>query len=179
MSELDTLRTFYRFNATVRRNYLDAILALPPPERLKDRGASYPSLQEIYAHVLDSLRFWFDLVPHDRAAEAIHLELPAREMTEEQLRRATEVVEGIVTEFLGTLGGADLAREIECHFPDANGTPGPAERILIGDILWHVVEEEFQHRGELNALLWQMNVDPPLGTFGLWTQLKGPEMYRP
>jgi uncharacterized damage-inducible protein DinB len=29
-------------------------------------------------------------------------------------------------------------------------------------MLLHMVEEEPQHRGELNALLWQMNVEPPI-----------------
>lgn len=27
---------------------------------------------------------------------------------------------------------------------------------------WPLVEEELQHRGELNALLWQINLDPPI-----------------
>jgi uncharacterized damage-inducible protein DinB len=30
------------------------------------------------------------------------------------------------------------------------------------DLLRHMVEEELQHRGELNALFWQMDVRPPL-----------------
>jgi uncharacterized damage-inducible protein DinB len=30
------------------------------------------------------------------------------------------------------------------------------------DVLVHVFEEEVHHRGELIALLWQMNVEPPL-----------------
>ena len=33
-----------------------------------------------------------------------------------------------------------------------------------GDICWHMVEEELQHRGEINALLWQMDIDPRLQT---------------
>jgi len=30
------------------------------------------------------------------------------------------------------------------------------------DILIHVFEEEVHHRGELIALLWQINIEPPL-----------------
>ena len=30
------------------------------------------------------------------------------------------------------------------------------------DVLIHVFEEEVHHRGELIALLWQMNIEPPL-----------------
>jgi len=179
MSEIDTVRTFYRFNAAERRRYLETILALPAAERLKDRGASYPSLQEIYAHVLDALTFWFELVPQDRAAEAMQLELPARDLTAEQLREHTAAAERRVEAFLAPLRTSDLAREVVCHFPDAGGKPGEAERVLIGDILWHMVEEELQHRGELNALLWQMDVEPPIGTFRLWKESKADGMYVP
>lgn len=179
MSELDTIRTFYRFNAEVRHRYLEAILALPPAERLKDRGASYPSLQEIYAHVLDAHRYWFELVPHDRAGEAVSLELRARELTDEQLRQETEAVDRLVTGFLGLLRVADLAREMVCHFPNPKGGPESAQRFVLGDVLWHMVEEEFQHRGELNALLWQMDVEPPLGSYRQWIRSKGEGMYVP
>ncbi len=34
--------------------------------------------------------------------------------------------------------------------------------IPVRDVLWHLVEEELQHRGELNALLWQIDVDAPV-----------------
>ena len=89
-TELDTRRTFYRFHPRLRRSHLDAILALRREERRKDRGASHPPLQEIYAHVLDALRFWFELVPQDRVAEALKFELPARELTDGQRRQATD-----------------------------------------------------------------------------------------
>ena len=35
-------------------------------------------------------------------------------------------------------------------------------------MLWHLVEEELQHRGEVNALLWQINVDPPVTNWFDW-----------
>jgi uncharacterized damage-inducible protein DinB len=179
MSELATIRTFYRFNAAERRRYLETILALPKEEQLKDRGASYPSLLEIYVHVLDSLRFWFQLVPQDRATDWAKFELSARELTDERLRQETEAADQLVSSFLTPLHVEDLAREVVCHFPDTTGKPGPEQRFLIGDVLWHMVEEEFQHRGELNALLWQIDVDPPIGTFELWKTSKAEGMYAP
>jgi hypothetical protein len=35
-----------------------------------------------------------------------------------------------------------------------------------------MVEEELQHRGELDALLWQMNIDPPVGSYRDWEEAK-------
>ncbi len=167
MSELSAIRAFYHWNAAVRRKYLEVILQLPPEARLQDRGASYPSLQEIYAHLLDGHRFWFDLVPHDRVADALKLELPARELTPERLRSATDEIDDLVNGYLAGLSEPDLSREIVTHFP---GADAPTERRFpVGDVLWHMVEEELQHIGEINALLWQMDLEPPLGTYEEWT----------
>jgi uncharacterized damage-inducible protein DinB len=57
MTELSALRTFFQFNFRVRKKYLDTLLGLPPEERLKDRGASFASLQEIFVHVLDGIHW--------------------------------------------------------------------------------------------------------------------------
>ena len=35
-------------------------------------------------------------------------------------------------------------------------------RIGLRQVLWHLVEEELQHRGELNVLFWQLDLDPPV-----------------
>jgi uncharacterized damage-inducible protein DinB len=39
---------------------------------------------------------------------------------------------------------------------------GETIEITSEDVLIHVFEEEVHHRGELIALLWQMNIEPPL-----------------
>ncbi len=33
-----------------------------------------------------------------------------------------------------------------------------------------MIEEELQHRGELNALLWQINVNPPVTGWNPWEE---------
>ena len=168
MAELDALRTFFRYNTRVRRTYLAAILALPRAERLKDRGASYPSLQEIFVHVLDGIFWWLQYVPQDRASEAE--QLPARDLTPDQLREHVARAERLATEYLDSLEESDLTKEVVCHFSEAGSTS--EAHFPIGDVLWHLVEEELQHRGELNALLWQMNVDPPIATVEDWNASK-------
>lgn len=168
MTELDVLRTFFRYNSRVRRSYLAAILSLPLAERLKDRGASYPSLQEIFVHVLDGIFWWLRCVPQDRASEAE--QLPARDLTSDQLKEQVARAERCATDYLGSLEEGSLTKEMVCHFAEAGNTF--EARSQIGDVLWHLVEEELQHRGELNALLWQMNVDPPIATVEDWNVSK-------
>lgn len=47
-SELDLIRRIYDYNSRTRVKYLAAIWKLPPRARYRDRGASYPSLVDIY-----------------------------------------------------------------------------------------------------------------------------------
>lgn len=171
MSELSALKTFYRYNARVRQNYLDAILAMPVEERLKDRGASHPSLQEIYVHVLDGLRWWLQYVPEDRAGSAT--KLPARELVPSQLRSEVLQVDRLARTDLDLLDEEKLHQEMVCHFTEDGRTT--EARFPVADVLWHMVEEELQHRGELNALFWQMDAEPSIATVEDWNAAKSPE----
>jgi uncharacterized damage-inducible protein DinB len=173
MTELEAIRQFYRFNSRMRRKYLDAILGLSPEDRLKDQGASYGSLQEIYVHVLDGLRWWFEFVPQARVEEASTY--PAREMTVDQLHAETEKVDQIVFAFLDKLVETDLQKEMSLHYVE-NGQAVDM-RFPTSDLLWHEVEEELQHRGELNALFWQLNLEPPIGQVDDWIAAKSSSAY--
>jgi uncharacterized damage-inducible protein DinB len=63
---------------------------------------------------------------------------------------------------LGSLSSdEDLGHPFVVHGTSGNGkaytmTTCPA------DIVWHVVEEQLQHFGELNALFWKLGIDPPV-----------------
>jgi hypothetical protein len=36
-----------------------------------------------------------------------------------------------------------------------------------------MIEEELQHRGEINAVLWQTNIDPPIIGWDDWINESG------
>ncbi|MCI4340127.1 MAG: hypothetical protein L3J73_02500 [Thermoplasmata archaeon] len=61
-SELGLIQSLYAYNSRVRARYLTAIWKLPTRERYRDRGASYPSIVDIFMHALDAYRVWFDVV---------------------------------------------------------------------------------------------------------------------
>ncbi len=158
LSELRLLRAWTEWATAARKGYLDAILGLTPAERLKDRGASFGSIQEIFVHVLDDYLWWLEYVPQDRQQE--YTTLVASEYDGAQLRRLNGRVDRIVAEFLQGLTPPKLSRVIEIHGVGGDGNPYEA-RLSLADVVWHMHEEELQHRGELNALFWQLGIDPP------------------
>lgn len=147
MSALEEIRFWYIYNSHVRRRYLRAILNLPRDEALKDRGASFPSILDIFVHVLDAYRFYFMGVIDGR---------PEGEYTPwmgnttlEQLREREKQVDMMIFNKIDSLSEKDLDRIVLDDFG-------------LGSVLNHMVEEELQHRGETNAIFWQMNIDPPI-----------------
>jgi uncharacterized damage-inducible protein DinB len=148
MSALDDIRFWYTYNSHVRKGYLRAILSLPREEALRDRGASYPSIVDIFVHVLDGYRYWFFVVKAGEAEDGFSRW--AGTLRLEDLREKEREVDTRVMAAVASLVEDDLSTKIG------------AGQFELRDLLRHMVEEELQHRGELNALFWQMNVSPPL-----------------
>src|SRR5208282_4759482 len=146
-SELDLIRKVYAYNSTVRSRYLSAIWKLPPRERHRDRGASYPSLVDIFMHVLDAYRFWFILV-YARGPPFEEYPLGKKYGQAEAIREMRSV-DRYIRRVLRDLTPRDLNRIL----------PIPGRRR-------HKIEEELQHRGEMNALLWQARREPPVAGYG-------------
>ncbi len=160
MSELTILKQFYRLNRRMRIKYLDALSSLPEKELLRNRGASYPTMLDIFVHVLDAYDFWFQKVLAGEAAVMTDEGKNIRGI--EEARRIAMAVSGKVDKYIDRLEDRDLDREVVL--------PGGGIASRLGDICWHMVEEELQHRGELNALLWQIDVEPPIGQYSDWAE---------
>jgi uncharacterized damage-inducible protein DinB len=160
-SELSTIKEWYRYNTYVRKKYLKLLQTLSATELSRDRGASFPSLLDISYHILWAYRLWLDQmysgVPLDeidtfgRACNSIE------ELETEEARTDPHILD-----FVEKLTPEDILRWIER--PRGN----EVVKFNVRNMLWHLVEEELQHRGELNALLWQMNIDPPITGWGTW-----------
>jgi uncharacterized damage-inducible protein DinB len=167
-SERETLRAWFAYNAAARRGYFETFETLPPGELSRDRGASYPSLLDILAHSQGALYFWV----HNCAPDAFPPPEPETgdPPTLAQLREFEPYLQTHVERFLAGLTETDLDRTVarpkgrssdhECNIP-------------VREVLWHLVEEELQHRGELNALLWQIDVEAPVYSWTRWAHEVG------
>ncbi len=164
MTELEILKEWFRYNAETRPGYLSAIARLPLEEAIADRGASFPLL-DIFLHVLDAHRVWLEWAANDRLREWVarrdELRLRTRIRTFPEAEAAMRNVAGMVNGYLASLTESDLPRTIDYDDVDEKGSWFRAH-VVVRDMLWHLVEEERQHRGEMNALLWQRDQDPPI-----------------
>jgi uncharacterized damage-inducible protein DinB len=154
-TELDTIRELYRYNSKVRKKYLEAIWRLPAKQRYRARGASYPALTDIFLHVLDAYRYWFRVVyAKDRKWDEYPI---GQKLSRAEARAEERNTDRLVLGIVANLRERDLSRTY--------AMPGSRERISMRVLLLHMAEEELQHRGEMNALLWQADVEPPVTGF--------------
>jgi uncharacterized damage-inducible protein DinB len=167
MSELETIKEWHAYNAHVRRRYLETFAKLPKEELFRDRGASYPTMLDIFEHVLGAYLYWI------RGASTGNSTLPqvkpppegdsSAPTTLELVSKEEEEIQSMIKEFLdGLVEEEDLDKTFLIRHMD--------HKVSVRSMLWHLVEEELQHRGELNALLWQIDVDPPIFDWFDWVE---------
>ncbi len=149
-TELQLIRGLYRYHFRKLRSYLRTIWKLPLKERYRDRGATYPSLVDLYLHILDDYRFWFIQAYTGKSFQDFPLGI---RLTRGEAERATDEVDRLVNGFLRTLRAKDLDRKFYIRVDKRS--------ITIRAMLLQMIEGDLQHKGELNALLWQMDVQPP------------------
>ena len=157
VDETQLARAWIDWLVDTRRDYLDALLRLPRKERLRDRGASFPSMQDIFLHILDNNAWWFDSVINGR--QESHHEIKGS-MSDDELRRQVRRIARSSRRLARSLTPARLNQRFVVRGTQGDGTPFEM-RMNLRTIIFHMVEEELQHRGELNALFWQQDVDAP------------------
>lgn len=142
------------YSQELRHRYLDTLAKLPWEEVVKDRGASFGSIRNVYLHIIgcvdgfvkSSIRgqFSFSRINYDDYDSI------------EKIRGYLERVESEANDYLGTITEEELSRMLEFKMRD-----GSISTYTVEDWLVTLFEEETHHRGELIALLWQMDVTPP------------------
>lgn len=159
------ISNFYRYNSDVRKKYLDALAKLPWDAIVKDRGASYHSIRDVFIHVLDAYRYWFEYCIKDNITEYKRADRESFRNVDD-IRRYELSVDSLVMTLVRGLSEEDLSKVHVIH--DGHDTI----RTTMEAILIHMIEEELQHRGELNCMFWQQDIDPPITGYVGWLQEK-------
>jgi uncharacterized damage-inducible protein DinB len=166
VADLESIREWFSYNDHVRKKYLKALESLSGEQLMKDRGASFPSLLDISAHIFFAYRLWlierYGGVPLDESDS-----FGRKCASIEDLKTDAEKMNPYILDFVQKLQPQDLGRWIE------RPRNGDSFSFNVKNMLWHLIEEELQHRGEINALLWQSDIDPPITGWGTWKRETG------
>jgi uncharacterized damage-inducible protein DinB len=168
VSELGLIREWFAYNARARKGYLEAFSKLSPEELSRDRGASHPTLLNIFEHTLGAYYFWLTSASkgNDRLPKLGPVQDTSESPSLQEIVRFEKEFQAQVDLFLSRLTEEDLDRTFPIPKEVASFHKEPA--VSVRNVMWHLVEEELQHRGELNALLWQIDVDAPILDWIKW-----------
>ena len=154
MVSIDDFRSIYEYNWRVLSDYCDALAKLPEAELLKNREATHESLKDIFHHILSVHDGWLNVTAQGQSADPVMREKDFDEVrTMDPLRAYMEKIIAKEKRFLAKLTDKDLDRGVQ---PEWKTRPHP-----LRDALMQVTFEQAHHTGELIALFWQIDVEPP------------------
>jgi len=148
------VRKLIEYNEEVRHRYFDSLAKLPWEELRKNREASFQSLRNIFIHTLGAVDHWLDFLLNEQLRTKREFD---DYKTMEDIGKYMAHVEVRMRTYNTSLTPEALLKEYE-----VTNDLGEVVRVTAEDVLIHVFEEEVHHRGELIALLWQMEIEPPL-----------------
>ena len=142
------------YSQYLRHSYFDTLCKLSWDELVKDRGASFDSLRDIFLHCVEVLDRY---VNHRCRGKAEPPRIKFEDYDRiEKIKDYFDRVESDSNRYLETVNPEELSKKVLRKFKD-----GGAVEVTVEDILFDFFQEETLHRGEFIALLWQMNIEPP------------------
>ena len=145
----------FEYSQALRNRNLEQIAKLPWEEVIKSRGASFDSLKNILLHTIDAEDRLVNYVIPGRTKDWVSRN-PEDFRDIDSIKKRLKEVESKTKAYVTRIDSAELERKVEMLRP---GTPSILVRVE--DVLVAAVLENIHHFGELIALLWQMDIEPP------------------
>jgi len=149
----DDFRRIFKYNRQVLHSFLETLDKLPSEIVSENVGASHNSMKDIFTHILTVYDGWLNHARKGEASGVPDLEFDEAFHSMDAMKRYMEHVETGVDALLGDLSDSMLASPIKVDWFEK-------ERSL-ADVLMQVTIEQAHHLGEIIALLWQQNINPP------------------
>jgi uncharacterized damage-inducible protein DinB len=154
MPSASEFRSIYEYNWRVLRDCCAALSQLPDEAVRKNREATHQSMKNVFFHVVKVHDGWLNVSAQDDSPDPKvydgNLDVLS---TMEGVREYMEKVIAKEQAFLSKLKDEDLDRPVQAWWKERPHA--------LRDALWQVTFEQAHHIGELIALFWQQDVEPP------------------
>jgi uncharacterized damage-inducible protein DinB len=150
------------YHSWSRGKYLDLFERLPRTVLTRKRGSTFESIWNVQLHVMGVYCTWLYHYFRQKQLKWI-ISLPESKVRSiRQLRRINRSIDRAVQSVAKKLGPEDFDR----RRPDFEGSPRKQRLVTPREVLWHLIEEDFLHTGEILCMLWQDDIEPPYT--GVW-----------
>lgn len=157
------------YSKRVRRKFLERMSEMPWDEVTKNREASWYSMKNIMLHMIDNEDWIVNWVVPGRGKEYAHRKW--EEYTDIGMVEAhLEEVEGRSRETLARLTPDRLDQRVNFTL-----SSGQSFDMTVEECLFQCFTEQLYHMGELIALFWEQNIEPPTMQWFFNRPAKGPD----
>jgi uncharacterized damage-inducible protein DinB len=149
---LATLRELYEFNYWARNRQFQACAALTPEQLLRPLGGSFSSVRDTLVHLLAVEWIWLERWRGRSPAKRDVAEFGAEKFpTLDSICERWKPIEQGVGDFLRDLTEQDLSKPLAY-----TNLQGQAWTYPLWRILFHVLNHQSYHRGQITTLLRQL-----------------------
>ena len=154
-SALVDIRALNDYSSRVRRKFLAKLSSLGWEEAVRNREASHYSLVGIMLHMIDNEDWIVNIVIPGKPAAERRRHLPSEFAGFEGVEALLAEVEAKTKLYLESMDTGELGRNVKYPaFP-------AADNMTVEEWLFQSFTEQLYHLGELIALFWQDDVEPP------------------
>lgn len=148
-------RRLFAYNRAVIYSYLEALSTLPKDAVFKNMEASHESMADTLLHILTVYNGWLNYNVYGKSSEIPHdtEHNPENYHSMKDVRRFADKVWKGVDKLLESLDDQLLLKKVRAPW-----LPG-SHRLC--DVLMQVTLEQAHHTGELIAMFWQLDTEPP------------------
>lgn len=154
--QISDFKELFNYNHTVRQNYIDIFKQkLSWEDMVKNQETGWLSLKDTLLHIIWVEDSWINYsiqCLEDPNRPFPHSNYNSWKAIEDYNLSSTLKINS----YLDSLTPNDLWKSISRMNVD-----GIRRTTKVRDVLIHVITEELHHRGEIIAILWQMNFQPP------------------
>jgi uncharacterized damage-inducible protein DinB len=148
--------TLYDYSARVRRRFADKLAELPWQEVDENREASFYSMKNILLHMVDNEDWMVNWVLKGKSREYRREKRSAEYTDMKTVLEHLEQVESRTRGYLAGIDGVELSRRVTLELQS-----GERFDMTVEECLFQTFTEQVYHMGELIALLWQKDIEPP------------------
>ena len=153
--QMFTIQELYDFSSRVRQRFAERLIELEWKDLERNREASYYSMKNILIHMIANEDWIVNWVIHGKSAEYVRRK-SAEYTNKQMLLDHLNEVEKKTRSYLQNVDETELARRVRFPFSSEE-----MFELSVEECLFQSFTEQLYHLGELIALMWQDNVEPP------------------
>jgi uncharacterized damage-inducible protein DinB len=150
-----TIVELHEYSTRVRRSFANKLAELPWSEVDKNREATFYSMKGILVHMIDNENWMVNGVIQDKARE-FQRRKPVEFTSMKMVLDFLQEVDNKSRQYFAKLDDSELARRVKLVI-----STGQTFDLSVEECLFQSFTEQLYHLGELIALLWQDNIEPP------------------